>query len=331
VRLAPVIAAIVGTVLIGGLVAHFGAAGVLRTLLAVGAAGFAAICLVHLVLIAAMGAAWWVLLPGTRLWTAIWGRLVRDSGSEVLPLSQVGGYALGARAITVAGVSGTSATASTIVDVSLECVAQLAYTAFALGWLLRLKPGSELAAPAASGLAVAALLVAGFVAAQRCGFDLIGRFARATGRGWADRTAAGAAVLHAAIAAIYRRRVQLGIGFAIHLACWFAGTIEAWLALRFFRAPLGFGSVLVIESLLYAARSVAFAVPNAVGVQEGAYLLLGAGFGMTPDIALALSLLKRARDVAIGVPALGIWQLLESRRLWRRRLPVKRPACAKPT
>ena len=329
-RPVPVVAALVGTALIGGLVAHFGAAGVIRTLLAVGAAGFAVICLVHLALIAVLGAAWWALLPETGLWTAIWGRLVRDSGSEVLPLSQVGGYALGARAITVAGVSGTSATASTIVDVSLECLGQLAYTAFALGWLLRLKPGSELVVPVAAGLAVAVLLVAGFVAAQRGGFDLIDRLARATGRGWADRTAAGAALLHAAIAAIYRRHARLGIGFAIHLACWFAGTIEAWLALRFFGAPLGFGSVLVIESLLYAARSVAFAIPNAVGVQEGAYLLLGAGFGMTPDIALALSLLKRARDVVIGVPALGIWQLLESNRLWHRRPSVERSARAKP-
>jgi hypothetical protein len=75
---------------------------------------------------------------------------------------------------------------------------------------------------------------------------------------------------------------------------------------------------LVIESMLYAARSLAFAVPNAVGVQEGAYILLGAGFGLTPEMALALSLLKRARDLTIGLPALVAWQLLESGRLWRR-------------
>jgi hypothetical protein len=70
--------------------------------------------------------------------------------------------------------------------------------------------------------------------------------------------------------------------------------------------------------MLYAVRSIAFAVPNAVGVQEGAYILLGASFGLTPETALALSLLKRARDLTIGVPALVAWQLLESGRLWRR-------------
>ena len=76
--------------------------------------------------------------------------------------------------------------------------------------------------------------------------------------------------------------------------------------------------MLVIESLLCAARSAAFAVPNAVGVQEGAYILLGASFGLTPETALALSLLKRARDLTIGLPTLAAWQLLESSHLWRR-------------
>ena len=105
---------------------------------------------------------------------------------------------------------------------------------------------------------------------------------------------------------------------ALHLACWIESAAEIWLALRFIGVPLGFGAVMVIESLLYAVRSVAFAVPNAVGVQEGAYILLGASFGLTPEIGLALSLLKRAREAVIGLPALGAWQLIESGRLYGR-------------
>ena len=76
---------------------------------------------------------------------------------------------------------------------------------------------------------------------------------------------------------------------------------------------------LVIESLLYAIRTAAFAVPQGVGVQEGAYVLLGAGFGLTPEMSLALSLLKRARDLTIGLPAIAVWQAIEGGRLWRRR------------
>ncbi|MBV9551421.1 MAG: flippase-like domain-containing protein, partial [Alphaproteobacteria bacterium] len=77
-------------------------------------------------------------------------------------------------------------------------------------------------------------------------------------------------------------------------------------------------SAMVIESLVYAIRSTAFYVPNSVGVQEGAYVLLGGAFGLSPEMALALSLLKRARDLTIGLPVIGLWQAVESGRIWRR-------------
>jgi len=318
VKLVSLLAAMAGLALIGILVSYFGADAVIRSLLAVGWAGFVTICLIHLALMAVMGIAWWALLPGTRIWSSIWGRQVRDAGSEVLPLSQVGGYLLGARAIAFTGIPGAAAAASTIVDVSLEFISQIAFTGLALGWLVHLKPDAPVAVPVALGLAAAGVLAVGLLAAQRRGFGLIDRLAGALGLDWLERTAAGAAALHAAVTAIYGRRIRLCANFILHFVCWIAATIEAWLALRFAGAPLGFGVVLVIEGLLYAVRSVAFAVPNAVGVQEGAYILLGASFGLTPELGLALSLLKRARDLALGLPVLAAFQLLEGRRLWRR-------------
>jgi glycosyltransferase 2 family protein len=314
---ASLLAAAVGLALLGWLLVHFGVEAVFNSLLAVGWAGFAAICVIQAALIAVMGIAWWALLPRMKLWPAVWGRLIRDSASEVLPLSQVGGYVAGARAIVVAGVSGSIAAASTIVDVTLEFLAQIAYTAIALLWLLHLEPRARIAAPVAIGLTVAAVLAAGFLFAQRRGFRLLDHFAGALGHGWAERTASGAGALHHAIIDVYARTLRLVGSFVLHLVCWVASAAEIWFALRLIGAPLGFGAVLVIESLLYAIRSVAFAVPNAVGVQEGAYILLGASFGLTPEVALAVSLLKRGRDFAIGLPALGAWQLAEGGRLWR--------------
>ena len=317
-KLAAVLATAIGLAVIATLVGHFGVGAVVRSLLAIGAGGFAAICLIHLGLIAAMGIAWWLLLPGTSPWISIWARLVRDSASEVLPLSQVGGYVLGARALALGGVAGNTATASTIVDVTLELFAQIAYTAIGLLWLLRLAPHMRAVLPAAGGLVLAVILAGGFLFAQRHGFGALDRLAGALGRGWTDRTAAGAAALHAGIAEIYARSAAAWGSFVVHLVCWVASVGEIWLALRLIGSPRGIGVVLIIESLLYALRSAAFAVPNAVGVQEVGYLLLGAGFGLAPDTALALSLLKRGRDFAIGLPVLGIYQLIEGRRLWRR-------------
>jgi putative membrane protein len=329
-RFVPVVGAAVGLAAIGALVVHFGADAVIRSLVAIGWGGFAVICLIHLALIAVMGIAWWALVPDAPAWVFIWGRLTRDAGSEVLPLSQMGGSALGARAVTIAGVPGPVAAASTIVDLTLEFFAKLAYAALGVFLLLRLRPVSAVALPITTGIVVGALIAIAFVVVQRYGFALFDRFARTIGRGWADRTAAGAASVHTELGRTYRRRAGLWSGFFIHLACWVASAIEVWIALRLAGRALDFAVVLVIESLLYAIRTVAFAIPNAVGVQEGAYILLGGAFGLTPEMALALSLLKRARDLTIGLPALGAWQAIEGGRVWRRFAPrPPRPPVAK--
>ena len=44
-------------------------------------------------------------------------------------------------------------------------------------------------------------------------------------------------------------------------------------------------------------------------------------FGVPPDTALALSLVKRIPDLVIGVPGLMAWQAIEGRHLFRKRAP----------
>lgn len=317
-RAITVIAAIAGTAVIGALVAYFGMGAVVRSLLAIGWSGFLVICLIHLAVISVMGIAWRVLVRGMPIWAFLWGRLIRDAGSEVLPVSQMGGCVLGVRALALAGVPGTIAAASTMVDLTLEFLAKLAYMTLGLLLLVNLRPATPVAMPVTIGLTATGVFAVAFVLVQRHGFDLFDRFARMLGRGWAERGAAGAAAVQTALARIYRQRAGLSAGFALHLVCWIVSAVEVWIALRFAGAPLGFGTVLVIESLLYAIRTLAFAIPNAVGVQEGAYVLIGATFGLTPEMALAISLLKRGRDLVIGLPALAAWQVLEGGRLWRR-------------
>src|SRR5260370_36152855 len=115
----------------------------------------------------------------------------------------MGGFVLGSRAVTVAGFDGTTATASTIADVTPELFGQLAYTALGLSALVYVKPNAAIATPVASGLAAGALLAAAVLVIQRRGFDLLDRFARALGSGRADETSAGAAGLTAAVTALF--------------------------------------------------------------------------------------------------------------------------------
>jgi putative membrane protein len=317
-RLLPVLLFTAGIAAMAALVLHFGASAFGAALLAVGLGGFLSVTAIHVALISTMGVAWGALLTGRKPWIAIWGRFVRDAGSEVLPLSQVGGYVLGTRAVALAGVPATQGAASTIVDVTLEFVGQLGYIALGLVWLLYLHTSGIPPQIVALGLVVASALALGFVVVQRRGMRYVDRIARVLGQGWADKTAAGATALHEALNAIYRHRSGVWLSLLIHFACWVVSASEVWVALWFAGQPLPFGDAMVIESLVYAIRSTAFVVPNSVGVQEGAYILLGGAFGLSPEMALALSFVKRARDLAIGLPVIALWQAIEGGRIMRR-------------
>ena len=53
-------------------------------------------------------------------------------------------------------------------------------------------------------------------------------------------------------------------------------------------------------------------------VTIGFLILLGAMIGLPADISVALSLIKRLREIGFGVPALVSWQWIELRRLRTR-------------
>jgi glycosyltransferase 2 family protein len=316
------ILALIGGLLAGTLlIAHFGIGAVAGALLDIGWTGFLVVNLVHLAIVALCGIAWFVLVPAwerPRAWVFIWGRLVRDGGSELLPLSQIGGLVMGGRAASLAGLPGRIAAASSVVDVTMEFLAQLAFAAISLAILAALHPEAPFIRAAAL-LLVAALVVALlFVIAQHRGFALLERMAGRISRQWTAGAAWAPGAIQQSIHRIYARRHGLAAGFLLHLLCWVASAVEAWLALLFMGSSLGLAAVVAIEGLLYATRGIAFAVPAAVGIQEGAYIVLGGLFGLPPDTALALSLLKRARGILQGAPPLLLWQLAETRKLLRR-------------
>jgi uncharacterized membrane protein YbhN (UPF0104 family) len=68
---------------------------------------------------------------------------------------------------------------------------------------------------------------------------------------------------------------------------------------------------LAIDSLVMSLRTFGFWVPAALGVQEAAYVLVSGLFGLGPQVAIAFSLVRRARDLLIGVIGLAVWQGME--------------------
>jgi len=108
---------------------------------------------------------------------------------------------------------------------------------------------------------------------------------------------------------------RLAAGFFVHLLGWLGTGVAGWITYRALDVPIDFDDAVAIEALLSAASAVAFLVPVNAGVQEAGYAGLGAIFGVPPELSLGVSLVRRARDLAVGVPILLVWQAFEARRL----------------
>jgi hypothetical protein len=82
--------------------------------------------------------------------------------------------------------------------------------------------------------------------------------------------------------------------------------------------PVTVSEAVIIESLTQAVRGAAFAVPGALGAQEGGLIVLCAIFDVPPEAALALSLVKRIPDLVLGIPGLLAWQAIEGWHFYER-------------
>jgi putative membrane protein len=283
---------------------------------AVGWRGFMILYLYQFGLFVILGIAWYVLVPEhcrARATVFIWARMVRDATSELLPFSHLGGILLGARTAASHGVSQPVAFGSMVTDVTTEMLAQIAFIALGVVILMTFTPHNSLTfsltSSAALGLLSIVLSCAVFLALQRYGrtftTKLISRLF--------PNAAALSDSVAAQIEAIYRRPAKVAMSVLFHCSGWVASALSTWFALLLMGAHVHVWTVLAIESLVCAVRSVAFLVPSGLGVQEAAYAAIAPLFGIGTEIGLAVSVLKRARDIAVGLPILLLWHWSESR------------------
>jgi putative membrane protein len=235
-------------------------------------------------------------------------RWVGESANSLMPAGQLGGPVLMARHLARRGLPMDEAAAAITVSTTLQTFAQIA---FALAGVVALGQSTHFS-PAA--LRTAALIASAFLAIQVGGFYLIqrrGLFSKLMGavrrfsrkRDWSHWIAQAQAI-DLAVQATYRRNGPVTASFVLSLVGWVAGTGEVFLIARFLGTPVSWRDAFVLESLGQAIRGAGFAIPGALGVQEGGYLLLAPLAGLAPDAALALSLAKRARELLLGLPGL---------------------------
>jgi putative membrane protein len=317
-------ALILGSLLLTVLALHVGLGSVAGALERLGLAGFLLVVAIHLALNQGLGLAWWLLgwdIRPLHYLAYCWARLIRNAASDVLPLSTVGGQVAGGRVMMMAGVDGLFAGVSTVVDVTVEAVMQFTYVALGLALLAMAHLGQGLVAPLAAGAAVMGVFLIGALAilatAPAWAEGLLLRVVKRLPFLGSGSEEAGA--LLALLRRIFTRPRSVGLAAVVHLLCWSVTGVETWIVLRLMGAEPSLSEGIIIDSLLAALRAFAFFVPNALGVQEGGYIMLCGIFGIPAEIGLALSLTRRARDLVIGLPALLVWQGMEGHLLLRRR------------
>lgn len=289
--------------------------------------GLLPVSLFHLVPLAIDAAGIRVLEPTLRPHAtrdAVLVRWIGESANSLLPAGQIGGPLLMIRQFIQRGMPGANAVAIVTVSTTLQSFAQMVFALLGLAALGgRLQHVSNAASWAAIAFASAliVLCIGAFYVLQRRGLfgqliRLLQRLLRS--RDWSDleRYAAGA---DAAVTETYQRTVQVWGSFLLNLAGWVAGTAEVWMLLHLLGSPVSWTDALALESLGAAIRAAGFAIPGALGVQEGGYLLLAPLLGLRPEVALAVSLGKRARELLLGIP--GLIYLHTSEHSLRSRAP----------
>jgi len=318
VRVVPVIAGAAGVCLAAWLLQTYGIGQVVALLGNAGWLGLCAVMAFHLVQVAASAAGWRSISAGVarRPGLAAYGalRLIREGVNNLLPVAQVGGPLVGIRLLRAGGMGLPESIATTVSDLTLELVTQILFTVLGLVLLLAGIGGSGVAGYLISGLMASSALAAMFVGAQWFGLGwlleaLMMRLGSLVGRAGA----APVAGLHKALRACYARPRPVLLGTAWHMASWLLGGLEVCLALHVLGHDVRIGTGLVIESLGQAFKAVGFVVPGALGVQEGGYVMICGLFHLPPEVALALSLIKRLREVVLGLPALAAWHWMERR------------------
>ena len=314
--------AVAGLLAIVLLVLHYDVSALGRALAGIGVMGLAAVAGVNFVPMALCAGAWRGLqtnrpgLPGP--YAFLWFRYTRDAGSDLLGFIPAAGELAALQQMTRLGIEGPTAVPLLIADLTLQMIAQFVFTVAGVALLFAISPEGPVIRAALVGLLLLAAMLIAFISVQRWGVGLMLAALASRVLPGVRLSYVALAGLDARLGGIYADRRRVARSATLHIAAWFIGIAEAGLILSLMGAWPGLRAVLVLESLAFTLRAAAFFVPAAWGIQEAAYVLVGSVFGLAPETMLALGLVKRARELAVGVPVLIVGQTLSAFRPFAR-------------
>ncbi|CAI9120196.1 lysylphosphatidylglycerol synthase domain-containing protein [Brytella acorum] len=320
-----------GIAALTAITAWLGFGAVLDAMQKIGFSGFAALLLGQLLVDGMLGFAWYLACPELGLMRTTAARALRDAAGNCLPFSQLGGMLVGIRATCFEPtprpgrrprrhpVDWPEAVATNLVDITTEVLGQIVFILLAVFCLIGHQGGGKFIWPVIGGMAILSLGIAGFIYTQQKSGTFIHRIAEFFGRhiadSWRDSLVDNMDAFQTHLDALWSHPARVARGAGMHLVGWLASAGLTLLAFRLLGAQLSYTGAVAVEGVVCGVMSAGFLVPASLGVQEAAYVALGVIFNIDPKIALGLSLLRRGRDIALGIPMLLVWQGLEMRRL----------------
>lgn len=248
-----------------------------------------------------------------------WVAAIREASNRLLPVANIGGEIIGIRLVKWRGIGGAAAAASIIMEVLLTLVNQYLFTALGIILLIELTRNISAFSTVITALAASLPLPIFLIILLRHGkvFSRLETFAEKLLGGRTKLTELiDGSNLDLEIRSQYSRPLRLMVACGWQFLGYVVGSFETWLALRLLGYPISVWDAIAIEAVTQALRHIIFVVPAGLGVQEGGLVLFGNMIGLPPEASVALSLVKRMREVAFGVPALISWQWAETRRLY---------------
>ena len=316
-------AAISGLALLTALIGYFGFAPVLAALIS-SQWGTVLVVIARALALAGAGIGWWLVLtpkrPGTSVFIGL--RYIRDAINTLIPFAVVGGDVVGARLLSHFGIAASSAVASVLVDIFLQVVCLTILLLAGLGIVADLVGAERVTGVALAILVIAIPAVTGFFLTLNFGaFEPVVRRLVAFGEKHQWAVFDHVVDLGDRLQQIWGNHRNLLVSLGVHLVTVFFGATEVWISLFFMGHPVAPLAAIAIEALGQGSRAAAFVLPGGVGVQDGTLIAASALFGVPPEVALAMALIKRVPDLVLGIPSLLAWQTLEGRRVWSKRGP----------
>jgi len=266
---------------------------------------------------------WWLLFPAEsrpRLRGIFWARFLGESFSNLVPAAQVGGDIVRARVAILYGAPMVTSVGTVLVDITVSVLVQTLFTLVGVNLLIWVTGRTNLFWPTLLAAPFAILAVAGFYFVQRWGmFRLFGTIISRCAKDESWRSlVVKSGELDQMLRKIYSRIGPLAACCIVTMISFVTGSLEVWMGLHALGVSATFEKALILECIGQGIQTVVCLVPGALGVREGGYVVVGGLLGIPGDAAFALALIRRVRELTLGIPGLFAWQFAEGRHFLRR-------------